>query len=114
MVIHWSLANVQRVLPLVDTRAKCTFLYGNPDKFSRPEACFANHGGYGGYGVKVRAMWLALSIGHLPPPTMNILLRCPPFLNVSWDPFGGPLRLLARVCGESPHSVVVPRKSDGS
>lgn len=32
--IHWSPTNVQRVLALVDKDAECSFLYGNPEKFS--------------------------------------------------------------------------------
>ena len=32
LAIHWSPTNVHQVLALVDIRAECTLLYGNPDK----------------------------------------------------------------------------------
>ena len=36
--IRWSLANVQRVMALVDIGAECSFDYGKPEQFPRPSA----------------------------------------------------------------------------
>ena len=55
-------------MALVDMGAECTLLYGNPDKFLGPAAY--NYG-YRGPSVKVKAMWLSLSIGRLPSPTLR-------------------------------------------
>ena len=36
--IHWSLANVQRVMALVDTGAECNLVSGKPEQFHGPSA----------------------------------------------------------------------------
>ena len=38
LAIRWSLANVQRVMALVDIGAECSFDYGKPEQFPRPSA----------------------------------------------------------------------------
>ena len=44
LVIHWSLANVQRVMALVNIGAKYSLVYGKPEQFPSPSAYI---GGYG-------------------------------------------------------------------
>ena len=33
LAIHWSLANIQTVMALVDTSAECRLVYGKPEQF---------------------------------------------------------------------------------
>lgn len=58
--IHWSPANAQRVLALVDTSADCSLLCGNPELSSGP---VVHIDGKGGRTVKVKAVSSPLGIG---------------------------------------------------
>ena len=53
LAIHWSLANVQRVMALVDIGAECSFDYGKPEQFPRPSAYID---GYGDQMVKIQTV----------------------------------------------------------
>ena len=51
LAIHGSPTNVQWVLAVVDARAESMLLYGNPEKFSGPEASID---GYRWHSIKVK------------------------------------------------------------
>ena len=44
LAIHWSLANVQRVMALVVTGAECSLGYGKPEQFPGPSAYIDGYG----------------------------------------------------------------------
>lgn len=64
MSIHWSLVNVQCVLALVDTRAKCSLIYGNSEWFPRTATVVD---GKGGKAIRVKQAQIPLGIGYLCP-----------------------------------------------
>ena len=45
LAIHWSLANVQRVMALVDSGAECSLTYGKLEQFLGPGAHTDGHSG---------------------------------------------------------------------
>lgn len=48
LAIHWSLANVQRVMVLVDTGAECSLVYDKLEQFPHPRACIDGYGDQNG------------------------------------------------------------------
>lgn len=67
--IHWSPANVQRVLALVDTGENCSLIHENPEQFPRS---VIQIDGFRGQIVRVKAVSVPLGIATLPPCTYTV------------------------------------------